>query len=271
MMPRSDDRLLLNAALDGELDAVAMIEIERRLAAEPLLAAEYARLRALKAAVAAHAADEAAPDRLRARMAALAHPDRSDAAAARTAVPSRLAAPRAMSLRWAAALAASVVIAIGSYAVLVPNEPDAAVQAIVAGYKRAQISGRPIDVASSDRHTVKPWLAGKAPLATSVVDLAAEGYPLAGGRIDIVSGNAVPTLVYQRREHFISVTELATPPAAAVARRETVDGFSVERWSDGERAYAAVSDMPPGELQAFVAVFRRAVAHERESDGTPGR
>lgn len=269
MMSQSDDRLLLNAALDGELDAVAMIEIERRLAAEPLLAAEYARLRALKAAVATHAADEVAPERLRARIAALAAPDRLDAAEARATPRQQPAMPRAMPRRWAAALAACLVIAVGSYAVLVPNEPDAAVQAIVAGYKRAQISGRPIDVASSDRHTVKPWLAGKAPLATSVVDL--EGYPLAGGRIDIVSGRAVPTLVYQHREHVISVTELAASSAASAVRRETLDGFSVERWGDGERAYIAVSDMPPGELQAFAALFRRAVAQERESDGAPGR
>ena len=53
---------------------------------------------------------------------------------------------------------------------------------------RSQISGQPVDVVSTDRHTVKPWLAGKLPVAAEVVDLAEAGFPLAGGRIDIVAG-----------------------------------------------------------------------------------
>ena len=65
---------------------------------------------------------------------------------------------------------------------------------------------RPIDVASSDRHTVKPWFAGRIPQAPRVVDLAKEDFPLVGGRLDVVAEAPVPTLVYGHSKHLISVT-----------------------------------------------------------------
>jgi anti-sigma factor RsiW len=263
-MPNSDDRMLLNAALDGELDAAGMIGIERRLAVDQALAAEYQRLRTLRRSIAVHAARVPVPERLRARV--MSELDRETG---RAGVPPRMGVTAAWR-RLAASIAAIAVIAAGSYALLSPSSrSDATTRAIVAGYMRAQVSGRPIDVASSDRHTVKPWLAGKVPLATAVVDLSVEGFPLAGARVDIVEGTAVPTLVYQRREHFVSVTELASRSVQypKTMRREAIDGYSVLVWEDGERAYAAVSDMPPGELDGFVAIFRRAVARDREETG----
>jgi anti-sigma factor RsiW len=87
---------------------------------------------------------------------------------------------------------------------------------------------------------------------------------LAGGRIDIVAGAGVPTLVYKRRDHLISVTERrAEGGDAATPRHLAVEGYPVVRWSDGERAYTAVSDLSPTDLDAFVAAFRQAVAKER--------
>jgi anti-sigma factor RsiW len=126
-------------------------------------------------------------------------------------------------------------------------------------------------VVSTDRHTVKPWLAGKVPLATTVVDLANEGYALAGGRVDIVADAPVPTLVYKHREHLVSLTELPRGPFRITSTtRETVSGHSVVVWTDNVRRYVAVSDMPPPELDDFVTTFRRAVASERE-DAMPAK
>jgi RNA polymerase sigma-70 factor (ECF subfamily) len=94
-----------------------------------------------------------------------------------------------------------------------------------------------------------------------------------GGRIDIVAGNPAPTLVYKRREHLISVTELRADIGdyPATPRRKTTDGYPVVVWRDGARAYAVVSDIAPAELDAFVDVFRQAAAKEqgqmRESGG----
>ena len=131
---------------------------------------------------------------------------------------------------------------------------------MVADFARAELSDRPFDVASSDRHTVKPWLVAHAPLGVEVADLADKGYPLAGGRIAVVGATPVPTLVYQRREHWIALTELplSLGDGALEAREGTLDGFHLVRWADRERAYVAVSDIDADELSAFAAAFRAA-------------
>jgi anti-sigma factor RsiW len=149
------------------------------------------------------------------------------------------------------------------------GSPDEATLAVVAGHMRGQISGQPVDVASSDRHTVKPWLAAKLPVAAMVVDLAPEGFELLGGRIDIVGGAPAPTLVYKRRQHLVSLTQLRANIAdyPATPHRKTLDGYPVIIWKDDARAYAAVSDLAPTELDAFVAAFRKAAAKDRGQTG----
>ena len=263
-----DPTLLLHAALDGELDAAGMIAIEARLASDPSLAAEYARLVALRDTMSMRLARERAPDSLRARVIAM----------AQAPSPAKPAAPR-RAWRFDArygSLAASLVLGIalgaGAYGLLAPPSGDDDVQrAIVAGFVRGRLSGQPVDVATSDRHTVKPWLAGKIAGATTVVDLKADGFPLVGGRIDVVGKTPVPTLVYQRREHQIALSEMPGSGAnvSSEPRRQTRDGYSLLEWEDGGRLYAAVSDLPPMELDAFAAAFRRAAATEREEAPKP--
>jgi anti-sigma factor RsiW len=269
----ADNTLLLQALLDGELDASGAIEMERRLGSEPNLAAEYARLVALRGAIRNGAAREVAPESLRARVAAMA----GVAADSNVVKLSATARPptTAPSTRWrtaAMAMAAALVALIGVdvYRLSTPGL-DELERAAVAGHARGLISGQPVDVVSTDRHTVKPWLATKVALATTVVDLASDGYALAGGRVDIINDAPAPTLVYRHREHFVSVTEL---PRGAVhgssGTRDTLAGHSLVVWADNVRSYVAVSDMSPPELDNFVAIFRRAVASDRE-DNTPAR
>jgi len=266
--PSDDPTLLLHAALDGELDAAGMIAIERRLAADPVLAAEYARLVALRDAVRTRLPRARAPDDLRARV----------IAAAQTPSPMPLAAPRrawrldARYASLAASLALGVAIGAGAFGLLAPQGGDNDVQqAIVAGFVRGRLSGQPVDVATSDRHTVKPWLAGKIAGATTVVDLKADGFPLVGGRIDVIGETPVPTLVYQRREHQIALSEMpgSGAQAASAPRLSTRGGYNLVEWEDGGRLYAGVSDLPPAELDAFAAAFRRAAAVEREEAPKP--
>jgi len=262
-----DDLLMLQALLDGELDASGVIDMERRIASDPRLAADYARLRALRGAIQGGAPRETAPDNLRARIAA-ATGVASNGNVVRFPDPAQRPAA-ASPTRWrtvAAAMAAAVVALLGVNVYLLSSSAfDDVERVVVAAHERGLISGQQVDVVSTDRHTVKPWLAGKVPLATTVVDLAAEGYTLVGGRVDIVADAPVPTLVYRHREHFISLTEL---PRGSVrmssATRDTIGGHAVVTWSDNVRRYVAVSDMPPPELDNFVASFRRAAASERE-------
>jgi len=227
-------------ALDGELDATNTLAFEEELAKSPELAAEYARLQALRRAIREHAPREAAPERLRRRIEALAAP-----------VP---VFKRAPWMATAAGLAVATALA-GFWAGRATSGGESDVAALVAGYQRAALSDQPIDVASSDRHTVKPWLAAHAPLGALVPDLGADGYPLVGGRIDILDRRPVPTLVYSRGKHLISVSEL--PLSQSGGGATALDGYHVERWRDSERAYVAVSDIEAPELAAFVVSFRK--------------
>ena len=270
----TNDLLMLQALLDGELDASGIIEMERRIAADHRLAAEYARLRALRGAIQGGAMREAAPESLRARIAAATGvPTGSSSNVVR--FPDAAARPTVASVRrWravAGAMAAAVVALLGVNVHLVFDwGSDDIERAAVAAHSRGLISGQPVDVVSTDRHTVKPWLAGKVPLATTVVDLASDGYALTGGRVDVIGDVPVPTLVYRHREHVVSLTELARGSARVSApTRETINGHSVVTWSDNVRRYVAVSDMPPPELDDFVATFRRAAASEREDAPKP--
>jgi anti-sigma factor RsiW len=244
--PRQDRLLRLNAALDDELDAAHRVELERELERDPQLRASLRRLSAVREAVRRHGAPEAAPASLHNAVAAIGRPK-----AQRWRVP----------LPLAAAIAAGIVIGAAAQALLFPSGAgDPVAVAVVADFARGELSNQPFDVASSDRHTVKPWLVAHAPLGVEVVDLADKGYPLAGGRIAVVGVTPVPTLVYQRREHWIALTELplSLGGGALAAREGTLDGFRLVRWADRERGYVAVSDIDAVELSAFVAAFRAA-------------
>src|ERR1700733_11961052 len=114
----------------------------------------------------------------------------------------------------AASLMLGVVLGASAYALVArPSADDDVQRAIVAGFVRGRLSGQTVDIATSDRHTVKPWFAGKIADATTVVDLKTDGFPLVGGRVDVVGRTPVATLVYQRREHQIALTEM---PASSV-------------------------------------------------------
>jgi anti-sigma factor RsiW len=118
------------------------------------------------------------------------------------------------------------------------------------------MASQPIDVASSDRHTVKPWFNGRTIRSPRVVDLAKDGFPLVGGRIDVIARMPVPALVYRYQKHLISVT--ATQGTGTTARERDADGYHLITWTDGDVTYWAVSDVGLHELEEFVKLFRVA-------------
>jgi len=247
-MTMTDEADILRAqlALDGELDAEAQLAFERDLELRPELAAAFARLAGLGEAIREHQPREAAPERLRARI-------------------EQLAAPARPRRPWVgAALAAGLALfaALAGFEAGRAGRDDPTLAALVSGHERAVLSGQPFDVASSDRHTVKPWLAARAPLGAFVPDLGADGFTLIGGRLEILDARPVPTVVYRRREHLISVAEL--PLSQAASGTAVVEGYHVARWRDAERAYVAISDLDAGELATFAERFAKAAA-----DATP--
>lgn len=252
-MKEAEDRILrLQAALDGELDAEAMLAFERACAENPALAQEFSRLQALDEALRRALPAEPAPAGLRKKIAAMGEAPRA----------------RRVSFAQAGALAASLIFGVfigyggGLLRAPAPDEE----RALVSAFTRAEIGGQGVDIAASDRHVIKPWLASRAPLAVAAVDLAASGFPLAGGRVEALDGRILPTLVYRRREHRIEVTELPLD-----GRKDSgvafggFNGFRTARWSDRDRAYVAVTDLPQPDLAHFVSLFRDAVASEQET------
>jgi anti-sigma factor RsiW len=128
---------------------------------------------------------------------------------------------------------------------------------VVAAHIRALQPGHLMDVASTDQHTVKPWFDGRLDYAPPVRDLAAEGFPLAGGRLDYVGHWPVAALVYRRALHVI---ELFVWPAdgASAANAGSRDGYNFVRWRQDGMTFWAVSDLNGRELAAFAAEWRKA-------------
>lgn len=176
-----------------------------------------------------------------------------------------LAAPRKPArfspwLAWAATLLVGVSLGAGALAISGARtrgvEAAAIANALVDGHVRALMVDHLLDVPSSDQHTVKPWFLGKLDFAPPVSDLASQGFPLVGGRLDYVAGHVAAVLVYQRRGHTIN---LFIWPAAAgmVDDARAVRGFNVEQWARDGMSFHAVSDLNAAELTGFATLLRQ--------------
>ena len=160
------------------------------------------------------------------------------------------------------AYAASMLLAVavgsgGTFLALGERQEDRVASEVIDSHLRSLLGTNLTDVASSDQHTVKPWFAGRSDVSPPAVDLSAEGFPLVGGRLDVIAGKPVPALVYKRRQHVISVYVL---PAGTVDLGETLTrrGYNLRHWDDGDLGFWAITDASPSELADFEHLFRAA-------------
>ena len=260
----NDDDLWLDALLDDELDGAASLALQRRLAAEPALQRRLDERRALRDAVRAQATRHAAPAALRAHLEAMLAPAPAPAPTPAVAGASRVRGT-ARARPWMAALGGAFAATLCTLAVVDPGalgwhrgEAVASLQTAeaseaVSAHTRALLVDHPIEVASSDQHTVRPWLSARLNFVPPVVDLAAQGYPLLGARRDVLSGETAAALVYRHGAHVISVfvrpAESDAPDGAEAVR--VVRGFNVIERTQGRLAFCFVSDANPHELQAL--------------------
>ena len=276
-MNANDDDLWLDALLDDELDAHASLALQRRLAAEPALQRRLDERRAVRDAVRTQATRHAAPDALRAGLEAMLAAratastgaraeagERAGAGVPRPRAPARRAAVRPWMAALGGALAATLctLVAVDPAALgwqrgdSVASAQTAEASEAVSAHTRALLVDRPIEVASSDQHTVRPWLSARLNFVPPVVDLAAQGYPLLGARRDVLSGQTAAALVYRHGAHVISVFVRpagAGAPDGAEATR-VVRGFNVIERTQGGLAFCFVSDADPRELQALAGL-----------------
>ena len=261
---------LKDGYLDGELDPITSQTIEQHLRECPKCDQAYKTHGSLIRAIGNATPYYKAPAELRERiqsslreeMAEL--PTRNFARDAQPLFPRRQSRPRPIlwetSWNWLA-LAAAIIFAAIIALTLVPRlqRPGAdqflATQ-LISSHVRSLMASHLTDVASSDQHTVKPWLDTKLDFAPPVVDLSNEGFPLIGGRLDYLDNRPVAALVYGRRKHFIN---LFVWPAASneskAPKTITRQGYQLLHWADADFNYWAVSDVNVNDLQTFRQQF----------------
>jgi anti-sigma factor RsiW len=239
---------LIHGYLDGELDLVKSLEIEKHLGHCHACTQNYEALRSLQSRVSDYSLRYEPPASLEKRL--------------RTSLRYE-EQPQPMIFRWrwaiaAASLLAAVIIiwSIASFATR-QSPDDVLAQEVVASHVRSLMANHLTDVPSSDRHTVKPWFDGKLDFSPAVKDLSPQGFSLNGGRLDYIGNRPVAALVYQRRQHSINLFVWpATHAPAANGKASERQGYNVIRWSNAGMTYWAVSDLNLAELQQFVQLLQ---------------
>jgi anti-sigma factor RsiW len=246
-MKCDEAEILLQALIDGELDAGHACEVEAHVATCAKCAALLKDYREMSKAVADAGARYTAPPELRRRIEA--------------SLPVQRPSRRAVLRGFALGSAVSAIAATGLVAIVLRNDDEARIQSeIVSAHLRSLQAGHLTDVVSTDQHTVKPWFNGKLDVAPPVVDLTAQGFTLIGGRLDYVDARALGAVVYRRRSHVINlfVAQTANTEHRA-AKTETVQGFNIRRWSERGLNFWAVSDLARDELADFGEKFEAAM------------
>jgi len=242
---------LLEALADDELDLVGHIGVEAHVKACPSCARTLSAYSARRAAIHASIPRYSAPVGLRERVRGAVRAEARPGGAGRRVV--------AFPFAWAAGLAASAAACLfAGYSWGNANaRSNAILGEVFTEHIRSLQEGHLVDVVSTDRHTVKPWFAGKVDFSPPVVDLADEGFPLAGGRLDVVDGKTAAALVFHRGAHSINLFVWPGQSAPALPRLASREGFSARAWTDRGLDFVAISEIPAADLERFVEEFRR--------------
>ena len=265
---------LMDGYLDGELDPITSQTIEQHLRECGRCDQAYKTQGSLIRAIGNATPYFKAPAELRERIQSslrketTGQPVRNGVRGAQVLSYKRQQEPRSIlsEIPWNwLGLAAAIILAAIIVSNVVPRlqRPGAdqflATQ-LIASHVRSLMANHLTDVASSDQHTVKPWLDAKLDFAPPVVDLSSEGFPLVGGRLDYLDNRPVAALIYQRRKHFIN---FFVWPAGADAARSTKamtrEGYQLLHWKDSDFNYWAVSDVNEKELQEFKQLFEQQI------------
>lgn len=252
-----DVRVLLHAYLDDELGAADSLAVARHLAECGACMQRFQAHARLRGDLRTADLYRPAPAALRARIA--------------KQLPHRADTPRAPRQRWQMALAAlaalfviAAVLASWQTLQLRRQRSDALVAEAVSDHVRSLLPGHLIDVRTSNEHTVKPWFDGRVDFSPQVKDLAAQGFELVGGRLDVLDGRQVAALVYRRHLHTINLFQW--PDSGTVtAPSQTRDGYHVLEWNDAGLRFVAVSSVAENDLQAFERAFRARPAAASEA------
>jgi anti-sigma factor RsiW len=243
----------LHAYFDGELDAMGAAEFEHHLESCPDCETRLATEEKLRSALAGAQLYACAPETLRRKL------QNSLPAAA---IPPEVRDPQPSvekSWRWLA-IAASVILAaiLGTHYLEKLNrysQQQAMAAVIVDAHLRSLQPGHLEDIISTDQHTVKPWFDGKINFAPPVRDFANEGFPLVGGRLDVLEGRTAAALVYGRRKHIVNVFVTKTQQGDASDSSGELQGYRWVAWQQNGFTFTAVSDTAYADLDQLKQLF----------------
>lgn len=237
-------RHLLEAYLDGELGFERSLEVEAHLASCPICSSEVQSWTNIRAALKEPELYHRAPAHLEAKL----HKLLPQAQTQKT--------PWFQRSIWALGGAAFATAALLiSFVIMRPAAPSPD-QDIVVSHIRSLMSDHLMDVVSTDQHTVKPWFDGKLDFAPPVQDFAADGYPLAGGRLDYLDNRKVAVLIYHRALHIVNVYVWpAQDNGSSAINTQTINGYNVVSWRKNGFEFRAVSDLNAAELRDLARLF----------------
>ncbi len=250
----------LNAFIDDELDLASRLEMEGRMQRDAGLRAQVEGLRQWRKTLREGADYHAAPAALRRRVLMAAEPQPHP----QPPVPARLSTAQAAVRRWLGARALGLSLGVVVLA-LVANlvrlqgvQSERLMEDVVASHVRSTLGQHLVDVASSERHTVKPWLSSKLDFSPPVPGLQTSGAEFLGGRVDYLDGHPVAALVYRQRAHVVN--SFVWPATAADSRAEfsLQRGFQIAHWSRSGMQHWVISDLSREEFFAFVAALEAA-------------
>jgi len=237
-------RQMLDAYMDRELDRATTAEIDAHLSSCDACTALQGDRAALSTHIRSAAPYFHAPEALRpAIVTALARVERER--------------PRRAAGAWwrTAAFAVSIAIvsaALGFWLGRLPTDHPVREELVARHVDSLRADRELTEIASSDRHVVKPWFAGRVGFAPTVRDLSDQGYALIGARLDHLADRQASAVVYKIRNHYINL--FAWPAARTrpeAIETATVRGFAMATWSEGGLRFAAVSDVDARDLRRF--------------------
>ena len=248
-MQCDEAQALISASIDGEASDVGACELRQHMAACAACAGVQSDFRRLSQQLKS-AGREILPARMETRV---------RQALAQAAAEQRPVLVRGKPwVRQLAAMAAVCLIAVfGTWSITRYMESESRIeQDVLSAHVRSLLQDSPIQVASGDPHSVKPWFNGRVEFAPEVRDPAAEGFPLVGARLDYIGGRRVAALVYKRRLHTVNVFVWpSASPGDAAPRLIPVNTYNLLTWRHNGLIYWAVSDLNGAELQQLQALL----------------
>jgi anti-sigma factor RsiW len=253
------DRHQLGAFVDGELDLKSRLDLEKQLAIDAALRRQVDEILQLREAVRQHADFNAAPVELRRRMAALMTPSQQKPAAPQ---PARAGAIGEVLQRWlgwrplATSLSFAAVLAVAVNVLWLQSSRDERLtDDVVASHVRSTLGQHLVDVASSNHHTVKPFLSSKLGFSPPVDELQVPGSEFLGGRVDYLDGRPVAALVYKQGEHIVNSFVWPSTASDSKPSFSAQNGYLTAHWSRNGMTHWVISDVNRDEFRTVVTAI----------------